>query len=259
MSYASVAAANAPPPEHQVRPSQLPCMSPHPRQPQPDPALLNTTPPTAPPIDQVDNTANKVNLVTPVHHVEDDDDDDDNNNDSNYRPRRERGNRHLKEVEAEGLYLWESTKHRLLQPGVAGGLVGLVNIGLLIGAGRAFYTQPHLRQDRTVISSTVAAAFALLSVEGYAAEKYRQTPQGQAEARRAKREGALIYKNLKEGILRPGVLGGLAGLVNTAVLGAVGYFSYVHWDRPTWDRRIVSAVAAGLLALWGAEGWVAAK
>ncbi|KAG6897402.1 hypothetical protein C0992_001908 [Termitomyces sp. T32_za158] len=243
MSYASVAAANAPPPE---------------LQPQPDPALLNTTPQTAPPIDQVDQTANKVNLVTPIHHVEDDDDDDDNRN-SNSRPRRERVNRHLKEVEAEGLYLWEATKHRLFQPGVAGGLVGLVNIGLLIGAGRAFYTQPHLRQDRAVISSTVAAAFALLSVEGFAAEKYRQTPQGQAEARRARQEGALIYKHLREGILRPGVLGGIVGLLNTAILGAVGYFSYVHWDRPTWDRRIVSAVAAGLLALWGAEGWVAAK
>lgn len=63
-----------------------------------------------------------------------------------------------------------------------------------------------------MISSTAAAAFALLSVEGYAAEKYRQTQQGQAEARRAKQEGTLIYKHLREGILRPGVLGGVVGL-----------------------------------------------
>ncbi|KNZ80469.1 hypothetical protein J132_05589 [Termitomyces sp. J132] len=142
------------------------------RQPQPDPALLNTTPPTAPTIDQVDNTANKVNLVTPKH---------DDNDDDGRRSRKERTNRHLREVEAEGLYLWEVAKCHLFQPGVAGGLIGLVNLGLLIGAGRAFYTQPHLREDRAVVSSTVAAAFALLSVEGYAAEKYRKTLRGQAE------------------------------------------------------------------------------
>ncbi|KAH0589375.1 hypothetical protein H2248_005133 [Termitomyces sp. 'cryptogamus'] len=226
MSYASVAAANAPLPQDQ---------------PQPDPALLNTTPPTAPTIDQVDNTANKVNLVTPKH---------DDNDDDGRRSRKERTNRHLREVEAEGLYLWEVAKCHLFQPGVAGGLIGL-------GAGRAFYTQPHLREDRAVVSSTVAAAFALLSVEGYAAEKYRKTLRGQAEERRAKEEGTLIYRHIREQILRPGVLGGIFGLVNTVALGAVGYFSYVHWDRPTWDRRIVSAVSVGLLALWGAEGYAA--
>ncbi|KAG6862209.1 hypothetical protein C0995_002139 [Termitomyces sp. Mi166 len=130
MSYASVAAANAPPQAAQP--------SPHPQQPQPDPAP------------------------------------DDSDNDC--RSRKKRANRHLKEVEAEGLYLWEATKHHLFRPGVAG-----------LG--------PPLR----------------------------------------------------------------ARTVNTAVLGAVGYFAYVHWDRPTWDRRAVSAVAVGLLALWGAEGYVFAK
>lgn len=108
-------------------PLSSPARPPHPRQPQPDPALLNTTPPTAPSIDQVDKTANKVNLVTPIRHVEDEDDDYDDNSDR--RPRKERVNRHLKEVEAEGLYLWEATKHRLFQPGVAGGLVGLGMFG----------------------------------------------------------------------------------------------------------------------------------
>ncbi len=43
--------------------------------------------------------------------------------------------------------------------------------------------------------------------------------------------------------------------VNTAVLGAVGYFSYVNWDRPSWDRRTVSAVTVGLLTLWTGEGY----
>lgn len=90
--------------------------------------------------------------------------------------------------------------------------LSLVNIGLLAGAGRAFYAQPHLRQDRTILASTAAAAFALLSVEGYAAEKYRQSPRGHAEEVRARKEGTLLYKHLHEQVLRPGVLGGLVGL-----------------------------------------------
>jgi hypothetical protein len=165
----------------------------------------------------------------------------------------------LREVEAEGLYLYKIAKRYLLQPGVAGGLVGLLNIGLLAGASRAFYTQPHLRGDRKVIAGTTAAALAIFGVEGFAAEKYAQTPQGKAEARRAKEEGTLLYRNIREHVLRPGVLGGLLGLVNAAILGSVGYFSYIHWDRPTWDRRIVSAVSIGLLTLWGGEGVVAER
>ena len=41
--------------------------------------------------------------------------------------------------------------------------------------------------------------------------------------------------------------------VNLAVLGTVGYFSYKNWNHP-WDRRVVSAVAVGLLGLSGLEG-----
>ena len=44
--------------------------------------------------------------------------------------------------------------------------------------------------------------------------------------------------------------------VNAGILGTVGYFSYANWDRPTWDRRIVSAVSVGLLTLWTGEGYV---
>jgi Tfp pilus assembly protein PilE len=42
-------------------------------------------------------------------------------------------------------------------------------------------------------------------------------------------------------------------LVNVAILGTVGYFSYKHWSQP-WDRRTVSAVTVGLLGLSGLEG-----
>lgn len=63
----------------------------------------------------------------------------------------------------------------------------------------------------------MAATLALFSVEGYAAEKYRQTPQGQEEERRAKQEGALIYRHLHDQIMRPGVLGGMVGLGMTSI------------------------------------------
>ncbi|KIK67009.1 hypothetical protein GYMLUDRAFT_238360 [Collybiopsis luxurians FD-317 M1] len=238
MSYAAVAGSNIPP-----------------TQPQPDPALLNTEPPSASIV--ADDSA-KVNLVHPQFKNHPATITSENRPPPDDAPS-SRKDRRFKEAEAEGLYLWNITKRYLFRPGVAGGLVGLLNIGLLAGATRAFYTQPGLRSNRKAIASTAAATFAILSAEGYAAEKYAQTPQGQAEARRAKKEGTLIYKHARESLLRPGVLGGLVGLVNAAILGTVGYFSYLHWDKPSWDRRIVSAVSVGLLTLWGAEGTIAER
>lgn len=99
-------------------------------------------------------------------------------------------------------------------------------------------------------------------------ESYLNTPEGREEAERAKREGSRAYLQAKEVILRPGVFGGLAGasepfdvrsgwtadiLVNIAVLGTVGYFSYKNWNK-IWDPRIVSAVTIGLVGLSGLEG-----
>ncbi len=146
-----------------------------------------------------------------------------------------------------------------------------VNIGLIAGASRAFYTDPSLRRDARAISATAAATLALLTAEGYAAEKYHETPRGLAELSRAKEEGTLLYRHLSEQVLRPGVLGGLLGLrkspvgcqfllsltsdtVNAGIIGAVGYFSYTNWDKPTWDRRLISAISVGLITLWGGEG-----
>ncbi|KAK7035243.1 hypothetical protein VNI00_012010 [Paramarasmius palmivorus] len=240
MSYANVAASNIPP-----------------NQPQPDPALL-TTPSDVSAAGPADDTA-KVNVVphdwrsNPTTVTSETKPPPD----SAFEDKAGRGkaSKRFREVEAEGAYLWNVAKHYLLRPGVAGGLVGLVNIGLLASATHSFYTQPHLRRDRQVIASTIAGALAILGIEGYAAEKYRQTPQGQAEERRAKQEGAILYQWL----MRPGVLGGLLGLVNVGVLGAVGYLSYSNWDRPRWDKRIVSAISVGLLTLWGGEGVLAER
>lgn len=87
-----------------------------------------------------------------------------------------------------------------------------VNVGLFAGAARAFYLQPDIRRNSTIVSSTIAATIGLLTAEGYVAEQYIKTPRGQAEQRRVKQEGTLIYKHLHEQIFRPGVLGGLVGL-----------------------------------------------
>ncbi|KAK1229174.1 hypothetical protein PQX77_007746 [Marasmius sp. AFHP31] len=243
MSYAAVASSNLPP-----------------NQPQPDPALLNTERPQS---DNVADDTSKVNVVHPSFKENPATVTSETRPPPDSERERERvkakARKHIRDAEEEGMYLWQITKRYLLRPGVAGGLMGIVNLGLLAGASRAFYTQPHLRRDAKVLSGTIAGALALLSLEGYAAEQYRQTPQGQEEERRAREEGAVIYRHLHEQILRPGVLGGLVGIVNAAILGTVGYFSYINWDKPTWDRRVVSAVSVGLLTLWGGEGALAER
>jgi len=51
---------------------------------------------------------------------------------------------------------------------------------------------------------------------------------------------------------------GLIGLVNAALIAVPAYYAYQNWHYPRWDRRVVSAVAVGLTAAFGAEsalGW----
>ena len=88
----------------------------------------------------------------------------------------------------------------------------LVNIGLLSWASYALHTKPHIRKDTKLLASSAAALLTILGAEGYAAEKYRQTPAGQEEERIAKAEGAALYRIAKKNIFRPGVLGGLLGV-----------------------------------------------
>lgn len=69
-----------------------------------------------------------------------------------------------------------------------------------------------------MIGTALTGIVALFAVEGFAAERYAQTPRGKEEARRAKEEGALIYRQARQHILRPDVLGGLVGLGEGLVL-----------------------------------------
>lgn len=250
MSYASVAAHDAPSSSEQPRP---------------DPAFLTTE--RSSPSSVIDDTS-KVNIVssdskenpatcTSEIHVPENIDDD--LGDSGRKAVKGKRNRHLQEAQAEGIYLWKITKNYLFRPGVAGGIISLVNVGLLSSAGYLFYTKPSLRRNFTAISSAAAGALFLIGTEGYAAEKYRQTPIGRQEERRAREEGSVIYKQLREHVFRPSVLGGFVGLVNTAILGAVGYYSYANWHKSRWNRDIVTVVAFGLLTLWGGEGYLAER
>jgi hypothetical protein len=134
------------------------------------------------------------------------------------------------------------------------------------------YTQPHLRTDSRVLGGSAAGTLIILGAEGALSEAYRNTAKGREEERRAREEGAALYKHTKEVILRPGVFGGLLGiseqglcfvawiltseLVNLGIIGGVAYVAYDNWDRP-WDRRTVSAVTVGMLALMVGEGYAA--
>ena len=113
---------------------------------------------------------------------------------------------------------------------------------------------------------------AVFGAEGYLAETYRKTQVGREEERKAKAEGAALYRHCREHLLRPGVLGGLVGIckclctytrdtcilmdskVNVGVLGGLGYVAYIHRDLPHCDRRTVSAISVSLLTLWVGEG-----
>ncbi|KAG8893085.1 hypothetical protein FRC00_011072 [Tulasnella sp. 408] len=174
---------------------------------------------------------------------------------------RERRSKEIKkklgEAEEEGLELWEEVKERILRPGTLGGLIGIVNVGLIGAFGYELYNKPHLRSDTRALATAGVSGLVLFGAEGYLAEAYRKTAAGQEEERRAREEGAALYRRTKDIVLRPGVLGGIVGVVNVGILGGVGYVSYVHWDKPTWDRRTVSAVTVGLIALFTGEGYLA--
>jgi len=168
----------------------------------------------------------------------------------------EEGKRRFHQAEEEGSYLWTEAKQRVLQPGVMGGLMGIVNVGLIGAFGYQLYTKPHMRQDTRFLTTSAVTALVLFGGEGYIAENYRRTPEGQAEERRAREEGSYYYNKTKNIVLRPGVLGGIVGVVNVGILGGVGYAAYVHWDMPHWDRRTVSMISVGLLGLFAGEGFL---
>lgn len=92
-----------------------------------------------------------------------------------------------------------------------GGVLGVINVGLLGYAGYAFYNTPAYRKDYRVLGGVAAAGLALVSAEGTLADAYLSTEEGKAELRRAEQEGSALYRHTKEVVLRPGVFSGLLG------------------------------------------------
>jgi len=163
----------------------------------------------------------------------------------------------LQKARQESLEFWGKTKVCLLRPGVAGGLLGVVNVGFLGSIGYSLYTVPQHRSSPRFLSVATCTALAIFGGEAVLADAYRKTEAGQREEARAREEGAALYRHAKTVILRPGVLGGTAGALNLGILGGLGYWSYVNWDQPwKWDSRQVSAVSIGLLALFAGEGYL---
>ncbi|KAJ1308743.1 hypothetical protein OPQ81_004434 [Rhizoctonia solani] len=256
MSYADIARQNAGDPSEQPRP---------------DPNLLTTEQDVSggslpdvsrsvniAPSDFKSNPHTVTSETTPAHRGDSDDEDGQGNRPGSAKRRaaKDRARKSLHEAEEEGMYLWAQFKERILRPSTAGGILGVVNVGLLAFVGRVLYTKPHLRTDSRTLGIAAAAAVALLGAEGALADAYVKTPAGQKEKERAKKEGAAIYRHTREIVLRPGVLGGLVGALNLGILGGVGYAAYLHWDRPHWDRRVVSTISAGLLTLAAGEGYL---
>lgn len=88
----------------------------------------------------------------------------------------------------------------------------VVNLALIGTAGYQFYTRPEIRTDRKVVGGTLAGALVLFGAEGWLAEAYAQTENGQREAQRAREEGSAVWRHTREVVLRPGVLSGLLGI-----------------------------------------------
>ena len=132
-----------------------------------------------------------------------------------------------------------------------------VNVGFLGSVGYSLYAVPGHRNSPRFLSTAALATLAVFGAEGVVADAYRRTEAGQREEARAKEEGAALYRHAKTVVLRPGILCGAVGALNLGILGGLGYWSYLNWDKP-WkcDRREIGAVSVGLLALFAGEEWV---
>ncbi|KAG8688438.1 hypothetical protein FRC08_011439 [Ceratobasidium sp. 394] len=257
MSYASVAAHNAPPASQQPHPDQNLYTTQHDVSGGSLPDVSRNV--NVAPHDFKSNPHTVTSETTPAHYESSDDEGGNRTGSSKKRAAKERARKTLDDAEEEGLYIWNQFKERIMRPGTAGGILGVVNVGLIAFAGREFYTKSHLRTDPRALGTVAATTLVLFGVEGALADAYLKTDAGKKEKARARKEGAAVYRQTREVVLRPGVLGGLVGVLNLGILGGVGYAAYLHWDQPRWDRRAVSAISAGLLTLAVGEGYLGEK
>jgi hypothetical protein len=91
-----------------------------------------------------------------------------------------------------------------------------VNIGVLGTLGYNIYKKPSLitepRMNARPLAYISGGLITIFALEGFVADQYLETPQGQDELRRAEEEGHLLYNRTKEIVLRPKVAGGILGV-----------------------------------------------
>ena len=168
-------------------------------QPNPDPALLNTTKSTASGV--ADDTA-KVGVVSPGFKENPatttstfqppryDEEESDPAPHRRTAKNKAKAKNIAREAEKEAIHWSAVAKELVLRPPVAGGLVGVgtcssqlsdgtfangtssVNLGLIGFTGYKFYNEPHLRHDHTFVTSTIAGAAVILGLEGYGAQTF---------------------------------------------------------------------------------------
>jgi len=236
MSYASVASRNMPP-----------------NQPTPDPALLNTVPGTASTVaddsakvnvvssDFRDNPATTTSTFVPPNQPLFEDPAPQKSSDgTKYHAHR---HHHTHKPPTK----WFSViQEVVLRPTVAGGLIGVVNLGIIGYTGYAFYTEAQIRRNPRVLSASIAGSVALLGLEGYVVEELRRNEGGD--------DAAIVAQYFRE---NPSKLQGLFGALNVGVVGLTSFIMYKNWHE--LDARTVTAVAGGIATLWAGEGYLLAN
>jgi len=233
MSYAAVTSHNAPA-----------------DQPLPDPALLNTTKPTA---SGVADDTTKVGIVSagfkqnpatttsthqPPRYGEEE-------SDSSPHRRTAKSKSKAKKVahdaEKEAIRWSAVAKELMFRPPVAGGLVGVVNLGLVGYTGYKFYNEPHLRHDHTFVTSTIAGAAVILGLEGYGAQTFAPVRE----------EEDVVIQYVRQ---NPKSTRTLFAILNVGIVGAAGYLTYSKWNR--WDNRTFATLAAGVASFGLGESYL---
>lgn len=220
-------------------------------QPLPDPALLNTTKPTASGV--ADDTA-KVGLVSPNFKENpatttstykppryNEEESDSSPHHRAKKDNKAKAKKAAHDTKKEAIHWSVVAKELVLRPPIAGGLVGVVNLGLIGYTGYKFYNEPHLRHDHMFVTSTIAGTAVVLGLEGYGAQTFAPVRE----------EEDVLVQYVRQ---NPKTTRTLFAILNVGVLGATGYLTYSKWNH--WDNRSFMTLAAGLASFGLGESYL---
>lgn len=63
-------------------------------------------------------------------------------------------------------------------------------------------------------------------------------------------------KEIKKQVGNPNNQAGAISLINVITLSATALVALKYWNKPHWDKRVVSAVIVGVSAIMGGQGYV---